>query len=484
MNPLISIYISGIFIKFFGLLMIIPVICSLIYGENDYDAFLLSALFTTVFGYLMELFTRPADNIREIDKKNGFLIVSLCWISAGLFGSLPYMIEGVFSSPADAFFESVSGFTTTGATVIPNPEILTHGIQFWRNFTQWLGGMGIILLAIAILPRLSVGGMQLMGHEVSEHKTEKITPRIAETAKKLWFVYILLSIIIVLLLFLAGMPFFDSVLHSFTTIATGGFSNKAESVGSYGSAYIDVITTFFMFVGGINFALIYYAMLGGVSRLFKSSDFRCYLLLNLGAILLLTFMLSGSIYSGFFESLRYSAFQVISISTGTGYSSADYDLWSTSSQYLLLLLMFLGACAGSTTGGLKSIRVLVLLKTGYREIKKHVYPHGVFPVRIDNQAVDEKTVSSVMSFFILYIFLTVVSAAVLFLLEDLEFLSAVSASAASIGTVGPGLGEFGPMENYSFLGADTKVFLSLLMVVGRLELYAMLVLITPEFWKK
>lgn len=479
-----SLNILGIFLKFFGLLMLVPVICSLIYGQDDLNTFLISSLVTIIFGILLQYTTKPDKQTRDIDRKSGFLIVSLCWIGASLFGSIPYLVYGVFENPADAFFESVSGFTTTGATVLADIEVFPQGILFWRNFTQWLGGMGIILLAIAILPKLSVGGMQLMGHEVSEHKTEKITPRIAETAKKLWIVYVILSVILCSLLFLAGMPVFDSILHTFTTIATGGFSPMNQSVGAYDIALVDAITTVFMFVGGINFVLLYYLFAGRFSNIFKNSDLKFYFFLNLGAIAVVTFILWGNSYHSILESLRYASFQVISISTGTGYSTADFDLWPNSTRFILLALMFAGASAGSTTGALKTIRILVLVKTGYREVKKLIYPRGVFPIRIDNHAVSENIVSSISSFFILYIFIAVVSAVILLILEDLTIVSALSASAATLGTVGPGLDQVGPTENYSFLGSGTKVFLSLLMIIGRLELYAILVLLTPAFWKK
>ncbi len=480
-----SLYVLGSFLKFLGLLMLVPGICSVLYGENDLHVFLVSALITTSAGFVLELVTKPKNEIKDIDRRAGFLIASLCWLTAGFFGTLPYLIAGVFSNPADAFFESVAGFTTTGASVISNPETLSHGILFWRNFSQWLGGMGIIVLAIAILPRLSVGGMQLMGLEAPGPTTEKLTPKIAQTAKNLWAVYIFLSIVLVILLLAGGMPFYDSIVHSFTTMSTGGFSPKGASIGHYNSSYIDGVITFFMFLAGVNFILHFSIYKRRFSDIVRSSELKFYFLLTAGFILIVSFKLWNVVYDDFFTSLRFGSFQVVSIITTTGYSSTDFDIWPSYTGFLLLLLMFIGGCAGSTSGSIKSIRILVLIKKGYREIKNLIYPKGVFPIRIDNVAIGEDVVASISSFFLLYIFIAATSTLVLLLMQEgLTIPSALSACAATLGNVGPGLEQVGPVENYSFFNSKAKTFLSFLMLVGRLELYAILVILTPVFWRR
>lgn len=481
----ISAYIFGLFLKYFGILMLVPILCTIIYGEDDHSSFLISAFVTIVAGYGLELLNKPAEDIKEINRKSGFLIVTLCWLGAGLFGSLPYILQGVLSNPADALFESVSGFTTTGASVISDPGALTHGILFWRNFTQWLGGMGIVLLAIAVLPRLSVGGMQLMGYEAPGPTTEKLTPRISETAKKLWFIYILLTALLLIFLLLAGMPFFDSLLHSFSTLATGGFSTQGLSIGAYNNVYIEIIITIFMFLAGVNFVLHYSLYRRDFKKVASNSELKFYIALNLGFIAVISAIF---IYSGYYESLtdalRYSSFQVLSISTTTGFATDDFNLWPPIIQFLLFSLMFIGASAGSTAGSIKTIRILVLVKKGYRELKQLLYPRGVFPIRIDNRTVNEKIVSSISAFFVLYIFIAVTSAIILLVIEDISVLTALSACAATLGVIGPGLDQVGPMENYMFFKDSTKLFLAFLMIVGRLELYAVLVILTPAFWRK
>lgn len=479
-----SLYIVGNFLKFLGILMLAPGICSLIYKEDDVYIFVFSGIITSVTGFVVELLTKPSKDINEIDRKAGFLIASLCWITAGIFGALPYMLLGVFNNPVDAFFESVAGFTTTGASVMTNPEIYSYGILFWRNFTQWLGGMGIIVLAIAILPRLSVGGMQLMGLEAPGPTTEKLTPRIAETAKNLWAVYVVLSILLAILLYFGGMTVYDSIVHAFTTMSTGGFSSKAASIGHFDSVYIDTVITIFMFLAGVNFVLHFSLYRRKFSNILKNSELKFYSLVTLGFILLLTVKLWNVSYAGFFESLRFASFQVVSIITTTGFSSADFNLWPSFASFLLLMIMFLGGCAGSTSGSIKSVRIMVLIKKGYREIRKLIYPRGVFPIRVDDQAISEDIVSSISSFFLLYIFIAVTSTLILLVIEDISPISALSACAATIGNVGPGLEQVGPMENYSFFSNGAKLFLSVLMLVGRLELYAILVILTPVFWKK
>ena len=470
--------------KYLGLLMLVPVIISVIYKENDLWAFIISALITTSFGFILETATKPPERIKEIQRKEGFLIAALFWFAASIFGAIPYLIYGVFNHPVDAWFESVAGFTTTGATVLTDIEVVPYGMLFWRSFSQWLGGMGIIVLGIAILPRLAVGGMQLMGLEAPGPTTEKITPRIAETAKKLWGVYLLLSFLLIVFLLFAGMPIFDSVLQSFSTMSTGGFSPNSLSVGFYNSSIIDVIITIFMFIAGMNFVLLYWSLRGDFKRLTRNSELKYYFFLNLSVILIVSFELWSTIYPNFFEALRYGSFQVISISTGSGFSTANFDLWPSFSKWFLLMLMFFGGCAGSTTGSIKIIRIMVLFKKGYQEIHKIIYPHAIVPIRVNAKPISPEIVSSITSFFLIYLFIFLVSTLIVMAAEDLPIITAISACAASIGNVGPGLGEVGPAGNYANLSSFTKIVLSFLMLIGRLELFTILVIFTPAFWRR
>lgn len=464
--------------------MLVPVIISVIYKEDDLWAFIISALITTSFGFILETATKPPERIKEIQRKEGFLIAALFWFTASIFGAIPYLIYGVFNHPVDAWFESVAGFTTTGATVLTDIEVVPYGMLFWRSFSQWLGGMGIIVLGIAILPRLAVGGMQLMGLEAPGPTTEKITPRIAETAKKLWGVYLLLSFLLIVFLLFAGMPVFDSVLQSLSTMSTGGFSPKNLSVGSYNSSIIDVIITIFMFIAGMNFVLLYWSLRGDFKRLTRNSELKYYFFLNLSVILIVSFELWSTIYPNFFEALRYGSFQVISISTGSGFSTANFDLWPSFSKWFLLMLMFLGGCAGSTTGSIKIIRIMVLFKKGYQELHKIIYPHAIVPIRVNAKPISPEIVSSITSFFLIYLFIFLVSTLIVMAAEDLPIITAISACAASIGNVGPGLGEVGPAGNYANLSSFTKIVLSFLMLIGRLELFTILVIFTPAFWRR
>jgi len=344
--------------------------------------------------------------------------------------------------------------------------------------------MGIIVLAIAILPRLAVGGMQLMGLEAPGPTTEKITPRIAETAKKLWGIYVLLSAALVVFLMFAGMPFFDSLLQSLSTLSTGGFSPKNLSVGSYNSPIIDAVITVFMFIAGMNFALLYWSLKGDFRKLRRNSEFKFYLLMTLFVITVVSIELWTTVYSSFLDALRYGSFQVVSIMTGSGFSTTNYDIWPSFSKWFILLLMFMGGCAGSTTGSVKIIRIMVLFKRGFQELHKIIYPHAIMPLRVNSKPISDDIVSSITSFFLIYIFVFLVSTLVVLAAEDLPILTAISACAASLGNVGPGLGQVGPIGNYSDLTIFTKIVLTLLMIIGRLELFTILVILTPTFWRK
>jgi len=477
--------ITGKFVMYLGLLMLVPAVCTLFYPEDDLSAFLISALITSLAGLALMVICRIPEAPTEIRRREGFLIAALCWVFASIFGAIPYYVYGVFSSPVDALFESTAGFTTTGATALASIEWLPKGILFWRNFTQWLGGMGIIVLGIAIFPRLFVGGAQLMGLETTGPTTEKFAPKIAETAKKLWIVYIALTAVLTVLLIFGGMSFFEALTHSFSTLSTGGFSCRDASIGAYDSGYIQGLITLFMFLGGTSFVLHFYFFTGRPGKLLRNSEFRFYLFFVIAATMFITLeLIQTGVYGTFSESLRYASFQVVSIITTTGFTTTDFDAWPAFVKWVIFMLMFFGACAGSTSGSVKGLRIMVLFKKAHREIRRLVYPNVVSPITIEGKTINEKAVASITSFFILYILLCGFIAFVILMLEDISLESAVSAAAASITNVGPAFDEVGPANHYAHLGSPTKIILSLAMIIGRLELYTVLVLLMPSFWKR
>jgi len=477
--------ITGKFVMYLGLLMLVPAVCTLFYPEDDLSAFLISALITSLAGLALMAICRIPETPTEIRRREGFLIAALCWVFASIFGAIPYYVYGVFSSPVDALFESTAGFTTTGATALASIEWLPKGILFWRNFTQWLGGMGIIVLGIAIFPRLFVGGAQLMGLETTGPTTEKFAPKIAETAKKLWIVYIALTAVLTVLLIFGGMSFFEALTHSFSTLSTGGFSCRDASIGAYDSGYIQGLITLFMFLGGTSFVLHFYFFTGRPGKLLRNSEFRFYLFFVIAATMFITLeLIQTGVYGTFSESLRYASFQVVSIITTTGFTTTDFDAWPAFVKWVIFMLMFFGACAGSTSGSVKGLRIMVLFKKAHREIRRLVYPNVVSPITIEGKTINEKAVASITSFFILYILLCGFIAFVILMLEDISLESAVSAAAASITNVGPAFDEVGPANHYAHLGSPTKIILSLAMIIGRLELYTVLVLLMPSFWKR
>lgn len=485
MNVRFCFQITGKFVMYLGLLMLVPAVCTLFYPEDNLSAFLISALITSLAGLALMVICRIPETPTEIRRREGFLIAALCWVFASIFGAIPYYVYGVFASPVDALFESTAGFTTTGATALASIEWLPKGILFWRNFTQWLGGMGIIVLGIAIFPRLFVGGAQLMGLETTGPTTEKFAPKIAETAKKLWIVYIALTAVLTVLLIFGGMSFFEALTHSFSTLSTGGFSCRDASIGAYDSSYIQGLITLFMFLGGTSFVLHFYFFTGRPGKLIRNSEFRFYLFFVVAATMFIALeLIQTGVYGTFSESLRYASFQVVSIITTTGFTTTDFDAWPAFVKWVIFMLMFFGACAGSTSGSVKGLRIMVLFKKAHREIRRLVYPNVVSPITIEGKTINEKAVASITSFFILYILLCGFIALVVLMLEDISLESAVSAAAASITNVGPAFDEVGPANHYAHLGSPTKIILSLAMIIGRLELYTVLVLLMPSFWRR
>ena len=462
--------------------LLVPLGVSLFCGEPERDAFLFSFLICAGIGLAGSVLFRSQR--KELGHREGFAIVGLGWMMVCLLGALPYLFAGTFSSFTDACFESTSGFTTTGATVLRDIEVLPRGILFWRSLTHWLGGMGIILLSLAILPMLGVGGMQLYKAEVPGPVPDRLKPRIRETARTLWLVYVLISFLEVVFLRFGGMGVFEAVCHTFGTMATGGFSTRNASIGHYGSAYLDAVVTVFMLIAGANFALHYQLLLGRPRRYFEDGEFRFYVT----AISLCTAVFSlalfwGGTYEAWTTALRYAAFQVVSILTTTGYVTADYEQWPLVLQYALFALMFFGGCAGSTGGSVKCIRILLLVKQATKEFDRLIHPHAVATIKLGRKTVPPDVMESVLSFTLVY-FGIFVAASLLMSWLGLDFKSALASVAACIGNVGPGLGVVGPAKTYFPIVPAGKWVLLLCMILGRLEIFSLLILFLPQFWKK
>jgi trk system potassium uptake protein TrkH len=461
--------------------MFIPLSVNWIYAEPHAGGFLWSIAITAASGGLMILLFKRAP--RELTHRDGFTIVAFGWICATFFGALPYLFTGTFESLADACFEAASGFTTTGSTVLTEIEKYSHGVLFWRSLTQWLGGMGIILLSLAILPFLGVGGMQLYKAEIPGPTPDKLRPRISHTARLLWGVYVLISAAETLVLLLGGMNLFDALCHTFSTMATGGFSPKNQNIEFYQSPFVEFSITFFMFLAGINFSLHYRFLKGDLKAFWRDSEFRFYGFVILIGTLLISYNLWANIPKDFYDSFRLAIFQVVSILTTTGFTTADFAKWPPFSQNMLLMLMFIGGCAGSTGGAIKCVRFFVLIKQASRELYQLVHPHAVVPVKLGGKAIPRDTLNGIWGLFFLYIGIFTLSSLALSFL-GMDMLTSVSAAATALGNVGPGLGAIGPAENFAHLPEASKWILIACMLFGRLEIYTLLILLFPEFWKK
>ena len=477
MNTSSILNILGSLMLLVALSMTLPIIIGIYYQEPEALVFVITTGITFLTGKLLKKFNYSQSGLQY---KDGFVLVTLGWILVAIYGAIPFLMAGVFNNPLDAFFESVSGFTTTGATVIMSLESLSHTILFWRSLTHWLGGMGIIVMTIAILPQLA-GNMHLFKAEVPGPVHNRIKPRIQETAKTLWIIYIFLTVTQIILLWLQQVPLFEALIHSFGTISTGGFSSRALSVSAYDSFIIDIIVTVFMFIAGTNFNLIYNTLKGNIKDLIKDEEFKLYCSLLLIAILLITINLYITNYENILQSLRYAAFQVVSITTTTGFATVNYDTWPPFCRWILLILMFIGGSAGSTAGGIKVIRIKLLFKKGIQELYRLLHPRAIKKVKINKHVVTEKISASILGFFFLYI--TVFVTVTLFLtVFGIDILSSISAVAATLGNIGPGLGIVGPLKTYLSFPDSAKLLLAICMLMGRLEIYTILVFIFMD-WK-
>ncbi|MBU1319421.1 MAG: TrkH family potassium uptake protein [candidate division Zixibacteria bacterium] len=418
----------------------------------------------------------------SIHPREAIAVVTLGWIAISLFGGIPYMIDGTLTNPADAFFESASGFTTTGSSVMTDIESSSRSILYWRSLTQWLGGMGIIVLFIAILPQLGVGAKHLFKSEVPGPITETLKPKLKQTSSILWKIYIGFTATLLVSLMLAGMSFFDALCHSLTCMATGGFSTMNMSIAHYDSAAIDVILTFFMLFAGINFGLYYVLTRGRIKDFVSNVEFQVYIAVNVVAILLIALNIMGR-HPNFFEALRYASFQTLSVSTATGFVTDNFDRYPSFSKILMVVLMFMGGSAGSTAGGIKVSRIVILVKAAYNEIYKAFHPHAVFAVKVGKQVIDETIIRSVLIFVGVFILSWVVGTLVMASM-GLDMATAASSVVACMSNVGPGLARVGAIENFAFIPWGGKLFLSFMMILGRLELFTVLVLLIPDFWRR
>ncbi len=479
----VILHVLGILLCCVGATMLLPLGFAVYYGDASVKALCYAMGLTVSAGLLPALLWRkPARAGLLLNHREGMAIVTLGWLACGICGALPFMLSGYVPNFFDAFFESVSGFTTTGASILVDIEALPQGLLMWRALTHWLGGMGIILFSLAILPYLGVGGMQMYKAELSGPTADKLHPRLHDTAMTLWLVYGLFTLLLCILLLFGGMSFFDALAHTFATVATGGFSTRNTSVTGF-SAYIQWVITIFMFLCSINFGL-HYKMLRGSPKVYgNSAEFRWFALICLAATLLVTAGIYKSSYLGFEESLRHGAFQVLTIISTTGFATADYLAWGAMPQAVILLLFFVGGCAGSTAGGVKAVRVVVLFKTVYHELFRLVHPRTVRSVKLDGAPLQADLVTGIFAFFVIYLFSVVISGFLLTLC-GVEPGAAFSGALSCLGNVGPGFGSLGPASNYAALPDAAKFILGLTMLLGRLEIFTALILLVPEFWRK
>ena len=497
-NIKIILQMMGILLLFNGGFMLFSAIISWYYKDGALQGILFAGIITIIVGALLQFFTKGF--VKQIQKREGYLIVTLGWITMSLSGALPYMFSGAIPDLTNAFFETMSGYTTTGASILNDIEAMPKSILFWRSTTHWIGGMGIIVLAIAILPLLGIGGMQLFAAEAPGPSADKLHPRITDTAKRLWYLYLGLTLAEALLLKVAGMGYFDAINHAMSTLSTGGFSTKNASVAYWNNQpLIQYIIIFFMFIAGTNFVLSYFAFKGKFSKYLHDEEFKYYSL----AVIIITIistlvvfhyaevtkhatdiqliahpMILGELESSF----RHSLFQVLAVITTTGFVSADFTIWSPFLTVLFFIMMFLGASAGSTAGGVKIVRHIIMIKNGFLEFKRTIHPNAIIPVRYNNKSVTRDIVFNIMAFFILYLIIFAIGALV-FSFMGIDFLTSMGASASSLGNVGPAFGELSPVNNYDILPPFGKWWSSFLMLLGRLELFTVIIIFTPYFWR-
>lgn len=493
LNYKIIFHLFGLLLVFNGGFMLLSAIVSAIYEDGVTMEILFAGLSTLLLGVILMFITK--EHRKELNKRDGYIVVAVGWIVMSLSGTMPYIMTGSIPTLSEAFFETMSGYTTTGASILNDIESLPEGILFWRSLTHWIGGMGIIVLAIAILPLLGIGGMQLFAAEAPGPSADKLHPRITDTAKRLWLIYFGYTAAETILLNVAGMSFFDAINHALCTLSTGGFSTKNSSLAYWNSQpIIQYIVIVFMFLAGTNFVLSYFAFKGKVQKVIKDEEFKLYFkfiaIFTIVSALIIYFKADFSessinhpmVWGRAESSFRHALFQVLAVITTTGFVTADYTMWTPFLVVFFFGIMFLGGSAGSTAGGVKVVRHLIMIKSGFMEFKKTMHPNAVIPVRYNTKSVPKKIVYNILAFFILYM-LSFIIGALVFSMFNIDFESSVGLAASSLGNVGPALGEFGPVNNYSALPTLAKWWCSFLMLIGRLELFTVLILLTPFFWR-
>ncbi len=474
--------ISGITMAIIGITMLPSVLVSFLYGETDIiKPFLLSAVIPTAIGVVLIKFFES--NLDQLKVRDGFIIVTLCWILACLVGAIPFIATESIPDFTNAFFESCSGFSTTGSTILTDIEALPKGILFWRSFTHWIGGMGILIFAIALMPSLGIGGQNIVASETPGPSLDKITPKMTDTAKTLYTIYMLFTVLETILLMLGGMSLYDALIHTFGSVGTGGFSNYNDSIAHFDSTYIRIVITAFMVLCGINFNLFFLSVKRGLGIFLRDSEFKLYMLIfGSGSILIFIILILNGNYNSAGDTLTNSFFNVASILTTTGYATADYETWPTICQMIIFTLMFMGGCSSSTGGGIKIIRILVILKLIKRGISTRLHPNVIETIKLNDKTMPSDTVSAIANHIFLYIVLVFTGAFVISF-ENADLMTCFTSVITCLGNIGPGFGAVGPVENFSAMSDVSKTLLSFYMLAGRLELYTMFILLTPRFWR-
>lgn len=474
--------VMGILVAINGLFMLLCIPTALYYQEGGLNVLAIPAGITSLLGGGTWFFTRK--NQRILNKRDGYIIVTMGWLCMSLAGCLPYFLLGDphFPDFASAFFESISGFTTTGASILNDIEAVPKSVLLWRSLTHWIGGMGIIVLTIAILPLLGIGGMQLFAAESPGPTPDKLHPRITETAKRLWLIYVGMTVVETLLLWIGGMTFFDAINHAFATVSTGGFSTKGASLAHFDDPFIQYVVIFFMFLSGINFSLTYFALKRDFSKVWRNEEFKTFLI----GVVVLTIITALIVYqvtpNGAERSFRDALFQVVAVITTTGFVTADFTAWAPFLTVMFFLLMFVGASAGSTSGGVKIVRHIIIFRNGFSEFKRLLHPRAIIPVRFNKKTVESGIVLNVLAFFMIYMGLFAIGCLAMGAFGN-DYVTVLGSVATSLGNVGPGLGDVNPVSNFAHFGIGEKFLLSFFMLLGRLELFTVLILFTPYFWR-
>lgn len=480
MNINILLKTTGTVLLWESILMIPSLLISFYDKSYDTNGFIISIIISGAIGFILK---NLKSDINDMRKREGYATVAICWLAMSIVGALPFYISGSIPSYIDALFETISGFTTTGSSIVRDIESMPRGLLFWRSFTHWIGGMGVLVFTLALIPTIGGRSVFLMRAESPGPIPGKLVPKLSESSKILYLIYAVMTAVLIVLLILAGMPVFDSFIHGFGTAGTGGFSSKSLSVGYYNNPYVDWIITIGMFVFGINFTLFYLLLKGDLKNVLKNEEFRFYTLYVLCGIFLIFINVLPTFQFDYSEALRHSAFTVSTLVSTTGYATTDFNLWPMFSKSILLTLMIFGSCAGSTAGGVKSIRVLVLLKAIVYEIKHTIHPNAVQTIKVDNKSIDNNTLKSILIFFVSYVIIIII-AVILVSLDNFDFMTTFSAVIATVSNIGPGFSLVGPIGNFADFSNFSKIVLSACMILGRLEVIPVLILFSPINWKK